>query len=132
MVLMSSFKPELQVKLLAGLAQLTRLRIVAVIAEAGERGLPAGDIARAVRCPASTLSFHLKELVQAGVLDGRASGRFMIYQLRRDAFQGLCEFLQVLGGPSPASRTAPPASERRKPARSRRAVDSDQLSMFGE
>lgn len=129
---MSSFKPEFQVKMLAGLAQLTRLRVVAVVAGAGERGLAAGDIARAVRCPASTLSFHLKELVQAGVLEGRASGRFMIYQLRRDAFQGLCEFLQALGGPSAASRTEPPASERRKPARSRRAVDSDQLSMFGE
>ncbi|TAK50724.1 MAG: ArsR family transcriptional regulator [Gammaproteobacteria bacterium] len=132
MVVMTSFKPELQVRLLAGLAQLTRLRIVAVVAEAPEPGLPAGDIARAVRCPASTLSFHLKELVQAGVLEVRASGRFMIYQLRRDAFQGLCEFLQVLGGTRPDSRAEPPASGRRKPARSRRAVDSDQLSMFGE
>lgn len=129
---MSSFKPELQVKLLAGLAQLTRLRIVLVVAEAPEQGMPAGDIARAVRCPASTLSFHLKELVQAGVLEVRASGRFMIYQLRRDAFQGLCEFLRVLGGPGSAPRAEPSASERRKPARSRRAVDSDQLSMFGE
>ena len=129
---MPSFKPESQVKLLAGLAQVTRLRIVAAIAEAGERGLAAGDISRAVRCPPSTLSFHLKELVQAGVLEVRASGRFMIYQLRRAALHGLCEFLLALGGPFPGSGTQPPKRERRKPGRKQRAADSDQLSMFGE
>ena len=45
--------------------------VLARVAEAGPRGVAAGDIARSVRCPASTLSFHLKELSRTGLLEGR-------------------------------------------------------------
>ena len=71
--------------ILAALAQATRLEILARVAEAGAKGVAAGDIARSIRCPASTLSFHLKELSRTGILEARPRGRFIIYALQREA-----------------------------------------------
>ncbi len=67
--------------MLAALSQSTRLRIIRAVAAGGPEGTPAGEIARAVRCPASTLSFHLKELSQAGLLAAEPQGRFIRYSL---------------------------------------------------
>ena len=63
---MTEPQAEKQVPILAALAQATRLQILDRVAEAGPEGVAAGEIARAIRCPASTLSFHLKELTMAG------------------------------------------------------------------
>lgn len=120
------------VAVLAALAQGTRLRIVEIVAGAGERGIAAGDIGRTVHCPASTLSFHLKELSRAGVLEARPSGRFVIYALRREVLGRLAEFLTVVAGPSPTRREEAPAVERRRRSRTRGAAGTDQLTMFSE
>ena len=53
---------------LAALAQETRLSIFRALVRAGAEGLPAGAIADAVGTAASTLSFHLKELTNAGLV----------------------------------------------------------------
>jgi ArsR family transcriptional regulator, arsenate/arsenite/antimonite-responsive transcriptional repressor len=114
-----------QVSLLAALAQPTRLQILDRVAAAGPDGVAAGAIARSIRCPASTLSFHLKELSRTGVLVPRPAGRFILYSLRRPALRDLARYISGLAG----SRKG-----RGKPGRGRtpRAVDAGQLSMFGE
>lgn len=109
-----------QAPLLAALAQVTRLRILARVAEAGARGMAAGDIARSLRCPASTLSFHLKELSRTGVLQPRPEGRFIHYALRRHPLEELARYIAGLAG-------AP-----RRRARRPRVLDRSQLSMFGD
>jgi DNA-binding transcriptional ArsR family regulator len=116
-----------QVSILAALAQATRLEILARVAEAGARGVAAGDIARSIRCPASTLSFHLKELSRTGVLEARPRGRFVIYALQKETIEDLSRFIAGLAGPL---RTKKPAATRA--ARKRRAADLDHLSMFGD
>ena len=75
---MANAEAERQVHVLAALAQPTRLQILARLADAGSKGLAAGEIARSIRCPASTLSFHLKELSRTGILEARPRGRFII------------------------------------------------------
>lgn len=119
-----------QVSVLAALAQGTRLEILARVAEAGARGVAAGDIARSIRCPASTLSFHLKELSRTGVLEARPRGRFIIYALQKEALENLSRFIAGLAGGGGAVRAKKPAAARA--ARKRRAADLDQLSMFGD
>lgn len=81
------------VRCLAALAQETRLAIYRALVQAGAKGLPAGQIADAVGAPASTLSFHLKELAAAGLLKSRQEGRFVIYTADYAAMNELLTFL---------------------------------------
>ena len=86
------------VDMLAALSQSTRLRIVQLVANHGEDGVTAGAIARAVQCPASTLSFHLKELSQAGFLEPHPKGRFIRYTVVADALAQLGGFVGGIAG----------------------------------
>lgn len=81
------------VPLLAALAQETRLSIFRALVQAGPEGLAAGRIAEAVGAPASTLSFHLKELAAAGLVRSRQEGRFIYYSAAYDAMSALVSFL---------------------------------------
>ena len=81
------------VQLLAALAQETRLDIFRSLIQAGEGGLSAGAIAEAVGAPASTLSFHLKELSSAALIDARQDGRFIYYSANYAAMSQLVAFL---------------------------------------
>src|SRR5262245_260754 len=126
-------EPQAQkpVSILAALAQSTRLQILDRVADAGPEGLPAGDIARAIRCPASTLSFHLKELSRTGVLEARPEGRFIRYALKRPALQALAGYIAGLaGGSRGGSRGRTVAAGRS--ARHTRPPDTSQLTIFGD
>ena len=70
---------NLAVAALGALAQETRLTIFRLLVTAGPRGLAAGQIGERLALPAPTLSFHLKELRRAGLVDSRRKGRSMIY-----------------------------------------------------
>lgn len=118
-----------QVPVLAALAQTTRLSILARLSEAGARGVTAGELARGVRCPASTLSFHLKEMSRAGLLEGRPQGRFVIYRLQRERLKELAHYLAGLAGEEAVGRARKAASRGPRPAR---GSDRDQLSIFGD
>jgi ArsR family transcriptional regulator len=78
---------------LAALAHESRLAVFRLLVEAGPDGLPAGRIGENLGIPASSLSFHLKELSHAGLLTSRQRGRFVIYAANFDAMNGLVGFL---------------------------------------
>jgi ArsR family transcriptional regulator len=78
---------------LAALAQETRLAIFRALVQAGSDGLSAGAIAEAVGAPASTLSFHLKELANAGLVKARQESRFIYYSADYPAMSELVGFL---------------------------------------
>ena len=65
---------------LAALAQGMRLRIFRALVGAGPLGLTPGALAATLGAPGSTLSFHLKELLHAGLVTQERDGRSLIYR----------------------------------------------------
>jgi len=127
---MADVMTESQVPILAALAQPTRLQILAKVAEAGSKGMAAGEIARSIHCPASTLSFHLKELSRTGILEARPRGRFIIYGLQRPALEQLSRYIGDLAGAGAGPKRVKAAGARG--TEHRRTGDRDQLQMFGD
>jgi DNA-binding transcriptional ArsR family regulator len=78
---------------LQALAQEHRLAAFRLLVEAGSHGIAAGDIARALGIAPATLSFHLNQLGQAGLVQSRRDGRSIIYAANYDAMDGLMGFL---------------------------------------
>jgi ArsR family transcriptional regulator len=81
------------VQCLLALAQESRLRVFRLLVPAGEEGMPAGLIAESLELPPATLTFHLKELVNAGLIVSRREGRSIIYSLRVEGMKDLLTFL---------------------------------------
>ena len=71
----------------------TRLKIVRKLKH-GERCVC--ELTDALDAAQSRLSFHLKVLKAAGVVTDRRDGRWVYYELRRDAFEELGEVLDEL------------------------------------
>jgi len=55
--------------------------------------MAAGDIARRLKLPQNTLSFHLAALARAGLIASRKEGRSIIYFVDLDGIRGLLSFL---------------------------------------
>jgi DNA-binding transcriptional ArsR family regulator len=78
---------------LSSIAQEARLEIFRLLVQAGANGLPAGKIGETLKIPASTLSFHLKELSHAGLINSRQESRFIYYSANYSAMNGLLTYL---------------------------------------
>lgn len=78
---------------LAALAQESRLATFRLLVRAGPQGLAASKIAEALGAPASSMSFHLKELTHAGLIVPRQESRFVIYSANFEQMNGLLAFL---------------------------------------
>ncbi len=81
------------ISVLAALAQETRLDIFRLLVRAGNEGLAAGAIGDALSIPAATLSFHLKELKNAGSVSCQREGRSLIYSADFKTMNALLGFL---------------------------------------
>jgi len=71
---------EAAVAALAALAQGMRLRVFRALIGAGPQGLTPGALSATLDVPASTLSFHLKELMHARLVSQQRDGRNLIYR----------------------------------------------------
>lgn len=78
---------------LSALGHPLRLAILRFVVQAGEDGSPAGDIQAYVDLPASTLSHHLKRLLDAGLLKNRGEGTFHYYSAEYSALRALTDYL---------------------------------------
>lgn len=96
---------------LSALAQETRLAAFRLLVEAGPKGLCAGDIGARLGVPPATLSFHLAQLANAGLVSARQQSRFIFYSANFEAMNGIVAFLteNCCGG-----KPCPPAKARRK------------------
>lgn len=81
------------VKALAALAQVQRLRAFRALVAAGPDGLTPSVIAAQLGITPSALSFHLKELVHAGMAHSQTHGRFLIYRAEFAQMAALLAFL---------------------------------------
>ncbi|MCP5431980.1 MAG: helix-turn-helix transcriptional regulator [Alphaproteobacteria bacterium] len=77
----------------SALAQETRLALFRALVRAGTQGLAAGAVAERLGVPPPTLSFHLKELLRAGLVTQRREGRSLIYALDVEGTRALVDFL---------------------------------------
>jgi ArsR family transcriptional regulator len=71
-----SGKLERHAEQLGAVGHPVRLAILRYVVQAGPEGAAAGAIQAHVDMPASTLSHHLKRLVDAGVMRSRGEGTF--------------------------------------------------------
>ncbi|MES2208488.1 MAG: metalloregulator ArsR/SmtB family transcription factor [Pseudomonadota bacterium] len=78
---------------LAALAQESRLNVFRLLVQMGPEGMPAGKIAEHLGIPASSLSFHLKELSYAGLISSQQKSRSIIYSANYAAMNDLISFL---------------------------------------
>lgn len=79
------------VQALAALAQGLRLRVFRALVVAGPDGLTPGMLSEQLAIAPSALSFHLKELVHAGLTHSEPQGRYLVYRAdfaRMDALLG--------------------------------------------
>ena len=78
---------------LAALAQGARLRVFRALVGAGPDGMTPSALAALLDIPASTLSFHLKELTHAGLVSAERDSRHLHY---RPALEHMNELLAYL------------------------------------
>jgi DNA-binding transcriptional ArsR family regulator len=78
---------------LGALAQETRLKLFRLLVTQGPQGLPAGAIAERLGVLPSSLTFHLNQLVHAGLITQRRLGRQLIYSAEYAAMNELLAYL---------------------------------------
>lgn len=98
------------VRSLGALAQDSRLEVFRLLVQAGPEGMAAGEVAERLRIPASTLSFHMKALSHAGLVESRHESRFIYYSANFAAMNDLLGYLSenCCGGRSCAPAALPP------------------------
>jgi ArsR family transcriptional regulator, arsenate/arsenite/antimonite-responsive transcriptional repressor len=98
---------------LSALAQDSRIAVYRLLVQAGPAGMAASELAERLDIPANTLSFHLKNLSHADLVQSRQDGRFVIYSTNYDQMNALLGFLtrNCCGGqgcaPVPVPEVAP-------------------------
>ncbi|WP_114689807.1 ArsR/SmtB family transcription factor [Polynucleobacter necessarius] len=75
------------------LGQESRLNVFRLIVQKGDVGLTPGQIIEKLGIPNATLSFHLKELVNANLLLVERQSRNLIYRPNANLVQSLSGFL---------------------------------------
>jgi ArsR family transcriptional regulator, arsenate/arsenite/antimonite-responsive transcriptional repressor len=81
------------VKSLAALAQPHRLKVFRALVVAGAGGMTPGVMSEGAGIPPATLSFHLKELMNAGLVTQERQGRSLVYRASFDRMNALLAYL---------------------------------------
>lgn len=101
---------SIAVRALGALAQEARLRVFRALVADARRGVTPGELSERLDIPASTLSFHLRELVDSGLATVVRDGRRLHYRPDLARMDALLSYLtdHCCGGQPclPRSRTA--------------------------
>ena len=84
---------EQVIKALGALAHPLRLKVFRALVVTGSAGLTPGVIQEALDVPATTLSFHLKELANAGLVTVERASRSLVYRAAYEHMNGLLGYL---------------------------------------
>ncbi|ONH84276.1 transcriptional regulator [Roseomonas mucosa] len=97
---------------LGALAHENRLAAYRLLVEVGPDGLAAGAIAERLGTPSSTLTFHLQQLLHAGLVTQRRVSRQIIYAMAPQAMNGLVGYLteNCCGGQAVCGPACEPAA----------------------
>jgi len=88
-----TMEDKVVIQALAALAQPLRLKVFRALVVAGPRGLTPGAMSEGAGVPPATLSFHLKELMNSGLVTQQRDGRFLIYRAEFECMNGLLAYL---------------------------------------
>ncbi|HEV8015958.1 MAG TPA: helix-turn-helix domain-containing protein [Stellaceae bacterium] len=107
---------------LGALAHETRLEVFRLLVQKGPDGLAAGVIAEKLGLPPSSLTFHLQQLLHAGLVTQRRLGRQLIYATDFAAMNSVMGYLteNCCGGAACAPVCKPATSA--KPQAKRRSA----------
>lgn len=83
------------VQALAALAQDVRLRIYRAVVGVGPDGITPGTLAAELGLPPSSVSFHVKELLHAGLVTQQRNGRHLIYRPAIETMNALLAYLSA-------------------------------------
>ena len=81
------------IEALGALAQEHRLALFRLLVQAGDKGMAAGAIAQKLDVPNSSLSIHLTQLKNAGLILQERQHRSLIYRANYPAMNGLVAYL---------------------------------------
>lgn len=84
---------ESAAKLFESLASGVRLDVFRLLVKHAPQGLVAGEIATELGLPPTNLSFHLKALTHAGLVDATQEGRFQRYRADLNLIRELIGYL---------------------------------------
>lgn len=106
------------IRALSALAQEHRLAAFRLLVQAGEAGVAAGVLAERLEVPPSSMSFHLAQLVNAGLASQRRESRSIIYSADYGAMNSLMGYLteNCCGGVSCAEQAICIPGQERKTA----------------
>ncbi|WP_380877819.1 transcriptional regulator [Sphingomonas sp. DBB INV C78] len=86
-------EPAAAVAAFGALAHDTRLQVFRLLVQAGPNGVTAGDIAEALKVPASTMSHHLAIIERAGLATSRRESRSIFYAADYEGTRKLIAFM---------------------------------------
>ncbi|MDO5147079.1 MAG: metalloregulator ArsR/SmtB family transcription factor [Eubacteriales bacterium] len=86
-----SKKYVVQARIFKAMSDENRLRILQLLKD---RDYNAGELLDEMDFGQSTLSHHMKVLLQAGVVRSRKNGKWTYYALQKPAFQGMIEWME--------------------------------------
>ena len=119
------------VELLKTLADPIRLRVIRLLEQQGAAGLGVGELGHILKLPQSTVSRHLKTLIDAGMAAARRDGTSMYYRLSDDAQVNSMRRLRDLSKPyldsDPLART-----DSQRLSHVLRQRDDETLRFFGK
>jgi ArsR family transcriptional regulator, arsenate/arsenite/antimonite-responsive transcriptional repressor len=90
---MGSMNEVQAVSALAALAHPARLQVFRSLVAAGQEGLTPGLLQQELGIPATTLSFHLKELSRAGLAASERASRNLVYRAEYAQMNSLLAYL---------------------------------------
>ena len=97
---------------LAALAQPVRLRVFRALVVAGPQGLTPSVLSEQLAVPGTSLSFHLKELMHAGLVSQERDGRHLIYRAAFDRMNSVIHYLTEHCCQGQACEASAPAAAR--------------------
>ncbi len=81
------------IRALGALASESRLAVFRLLTKRGPQGFTPSELTERLQVPAPTLSFHLKELLNAGLVTSRREGRNLYYGPEIGQMNALVSFL---------------------------------------
>lgn len=81
------------IKALAALAQPIRLQVFRALVVAGQQGMTPGTMAEGLGIPGNALSFHLKELANAGLVTQERASRNIVYRAAYEHMNSVLAYL---------------------------------------